>query len=406
VIPPDAYRGTSPIASIVDAYSDPVYDPTQHRLQFLGGGHGDGSCNAIVGLDLATLKYELTAAPTPSTAYPPGYLVQTPYVYPSGLPLAWFHTAAQLTDSQDTPFAAPFSAPIQTHQYGSQAVRAKKGVAREIHYFYSQYKVFDLDAGAWTQAHEQGADFIAQRVAAQAELQSPGLGANIGPATPLQQGTMAVYDDVTDAFFVTLIPGDAGGGWRNFFFRYEPATQKVTKIYRPEVPCRESMTWLRAGRWIYGITSPYSIPYPGMTLNTGFRFNIDTEVTEYFKITGDVVSFNIGSEQEAAPGFYDVEHDTIYSWNHNAADRAGLYELTPSDLGKSGGAGTAADPWVWPQTHVLLGGTPPAEVAYHYNGLYYLADWQVMVVLSRWQPAHFQVATGELEGRPEASSRP
>jgi hypothetical protein len=366
---------------MVDAYSDPTFDPTTHRLHFLGGGHGDGTCNAIVTLALDTLTYSLTAPPTPSTAYPPSYLQSTTPSYPSGLPLSWFHTDAELSDPADKPYAAPVSAPLSTHQYGGQAVRYKSGGPHEIQWFYLQHKVFDLEAKQWTNAHEQGLDFISQRVGTQANAQVQDLGTNIGPTVPLQQGTMALYDDVTDSYFITLVPGDAGGGWRTFFFRYDPAGQTVPKIYRPEVPCREDMGWVRAGRWIYGITSPFSVAYPNETLNMGFRFNIDTEAVEYFNVTGDVVSFQTGVSQEAAPMWFDSSLNAFYTWNHNAQDRSGVYELREQDLGQHGGSGTAADPYLWPQQRIELSGTPPSQVTYRYNGAIYIPDWDVMVVM-------------------------
>jgi hypothetical protein len=379
LIPPDAYRGTAPIAAIVDAYGDPAVDPLARAMHFYGGGHGDGTCNAIVSLDLRTLRYTLTDPPTPSSAYPPDYLVSG-YRYPSGLGLDWFRTRAQLTDPRDLPYAAPVSKPVSTHQYGSLSVRAKRGVPREMHGFYAQYKVFDLTSRTWTDAHEKGQAALAAKVAAQSNRQFPGLGANIGPSVPLQQGTMALYDDVTDSFFVTLIAGDAGGGWRNYFFRYEPSTQAVTKVFRPGIPCRESMGWLKVGRWVYGFTSAY-LPYPNQTIDRGFRFNIDSEAIEYFRLTGAVVSFRTAPTQEAAPTWYDASTGKIYSWNHQGADRGALYELSLSALGGAGGRGTVDDPWQWTQTRVELSGTPPANVSYRYHSPFFVPGWNVVVVM-------------------------
>ena len=94
-VPPDDYLGTDPLGAIVDAYGDPAVG-NSGRLYFYGGGHGDGTCNAVVELDPAEFSYRLVGDPTPASAYPPGYLESgaTP-TYPSGLPFSgWFLPAA------------------------------------------------------------------------------------------------------------------------------------------------------------------------------------------------------------------------------------------------------------------------------------------------------------------------
>jgi hypothetical protein len=289
-------------------------------------------------------------------------------------------------DPADAAFAAPFSSPRQTHEYGAQAVRNKPGVPKQIYWFYGAHKVYDFGTQMWTNRHELGQDYIVQKLATRCNIVSPGLGTNIGPTVTLQQGTMAIYDVVTDKFYITLVPGDAGGGWRNFFFCYDPAADTVPSIHRPQQPCRESMTWVQAGRYIYGITSPYSVPYPNAENRVGFRFHIDNQTFEYFILTGNFATYqqSAGSGaggQEAVPYLHDSTRNTLVGWSHNAVDRGNLYELNLASFGSHGGTGTYADPFIWPQSKIALNGTPPSNVSYKYNAFWHMPTWGVYIFL-------------------------
>lgn len=370
------WPGTNSTASIVDAYGDPVIDGTD--IYHNGGGHGDGFWNGILKSSMQTLGMSVEIAAAPGSCYPAGFPSAN---WPSGRAVDWLRTLAQHNPA-DVAYAAPFSSPRQSHEYGAQAVRNKAGVPKQIYWFYGFHKIYDFSSQMWTNRHELGIDYITQKVAARCNIVQAGLGANIGPTVSLQQGTMALYDVVTDKFYVTLIPGDAGGGYRNFFFCYDPAADTVPSIHRPEQPCRESMTWVQAGRYIYGITSPYSVPYPNSTQSKGFRFHIDNQTFEYFTVTGSVPSFAAdgGTQQEATPYWWDSGTNKLHGWNHNATDRAGIYTLDIGAFGGSGGTGTYADPYLWPQTRTTLAGTPPSSVSYKYNGVHFVAAWGLAVV--------------------------
>jgi hypothetical protein len=373
------WPGTAALGSIIDAFGDPVIDGED--IYFNGGGHGDGYWNGIMKVGMETLSMSVQQVATPGFCYPVGF--PTTNNWPSGQGVDWMRTAAQHAPA-DLAFAAPFSAPRQTHEYGAQAVRNKPGVQKQIIWFYNAHKIYDFGTGTWTNRHESSTSFVTQRVATQADIQSPGLGTNIGPTVSLQQGTMAVYDDVTDKFFVTMVPGDGGGGWRNFFFKWDPATDTCPQIYRPTVPCRESMVWVKAGRHIFGIVSPYSVAYPSFSVYKGFRFNIDTEVIDYFDVTGNIPAFeaSLAPEwvQEAVPYTYDSTRNMLVGWSHNQADRGNLYELPLSTFGTAGGTGTSADPYLWPQAKVAISNPPANPVSFRYNGLFYIQKWGVFVV--------------------------
>jgi hypothetical protein len=372
------WPGTNSIGSIVDAFGDPVIDGT--NIYHNGGGHGDGFWNGILKSDMRTLGMSVEIAAAPGTCYPAGFPNAN---WPSGRDVDWMRTLSQHSPA-DVAFAAPFSSPRQTHEYGGQAVRNKPGVPKQIYWFYNAHKVYDFDSQMWTNRHELGQDYITQKVAARCDIVSPGLGTHIGPTVNLQQGTMALYDVVTDKFYVTLIPGDGGGGWRNFFFCYDPSADTVPSIHRPQQPCRESMVWVQAGRYIYGITSPYSVPYPNYTQSEGFRFHIDNQTLEYFTVTGDVASFAAsgsgGAMQEATPYWHDSNTNKLHGWNHKPSDRAGIYTLDVATFGTHGGTGTFTDKYLWPQTRTTLAGTPPSSVSFKYNGVHFIPAWGGAVV--------------------------
>lgn len=386
IIPGSGYRGTDPIGAVLSAYSGYYYDKTTKKIYFWGGGHGDSSVNAVVVLDLATLIFSLYNAPTETSAYPPNYITgANNYKYPSGLDMpGGFQLLSQLTNPVDQPYAASIKKPYAKHTYQG-ALRNKPGVDKEIHNFWSWYLRFNITTNTWATEYEQGYDYISQKVAVQASIQVPynsstgaaPLGDRIGKDQGLFQGTCAVYDDVTDKFFVTL----CGGNDRDWFFRFNPVDLSVEKCFFPAVKCREAMAWFIVGRYVYGITSPYSVAYPTMQYTTGFRFNIDTEAIDYFTLTGSTISFTYGVLQESAPHWYDSNSGKVFGWNHNSGDKNGIYEMSLSALGTSGGSGTAGDPWLWPVTRNSATNAP-SDVSYRYSlDVIPIPDWGVTVVM-------------------------
>lgn len=360
-IPPDAYNGSNPISALVDAYSDPALDPTTMKAYFYGGGHGNGTCNAIVEFDLRALAYRLAMAPTPVSAYPPSYRANGanqpgPLVYPSGAKPGYF--SSTLTDPADVAYKAPFDARPSTHQYAAHAVR--QGV---ISYFYAAYGEFDIAAKKW---QALGADpFGPQLFAIKAEYND----------LPLQQGTVAIYDEKTDRFFVTLNPGDGGGNWRNHLMRVAPGTRKIEAL--TELQMNNSISVVRVDRHLYGFTKT---GYPLVTMNQGWRFDMDTGAVAYFELTGSSVTFSDSLAQETVPAFFHAGRGTIYRWNYEAATVGGFDEV---NLTPTGGTGTMQDRYRLTQTRVAAGGKAPENTLYVYRRLFFDPATRIAMVLPR-----------------------
>lgn len=135
-----------------DAYSNPVFDYAGKAFYLSGGGHTDGSVNAVFKLDAATLKYSIVVPPTPPSAYPPAFTApNSPVVYPSGAANGFFQTTATLKDSADLPYAAPFAAPGVSHTYSALSFAAGKlllhyGPVREADVVSGNWSYLDKDA--------------------------------------------------------------------------------------------------------------------------------------------------------------------------------------------------------------------------------------------------------------------
>ncbi|APR74732.1 Hypothetical protein A7982_00078 [Minicystis rosea] len=364
-IPAQGYNGTGPISSIVDAYADPELDPETMKAYFFGGGHGDGTCNAVLEFDLHALKWRLAMDPTPVSAYPPSYAADGPgtapgpLVYPSGLAPGYF--SSTVTDPLDLPYKAPFDARPSTHQYAAHAIR--KGV---ISYFYLGYAELDIAAKKWS--HFDANPFGPQLLA---------IDFHYGDV-PLQQGTVALYDDVTDRFFVTLNPGDAGGGWRSHLMRIQPETLEI-ETPMTEVPMTNSISLVKVDRWIYGFNKKNA--EGGTTsMDDGWRYNIDSQAVEYLVVEGDPAIFTESTTQETVPAFLHTKQHKIYRWNYRMQDLNAMFEL---DLEPTGGTGTKTDPWRLAQKRTVMAGSPPQNSAYVYRRLYFDALTGLAMVLPR-----------------------
>jgi hypothetical protein len=369
------YRGTSPLAAIVNAFCDPAFDPVGSAQYFYGGGHGDGDCNAVCKFDHQTLQWSLVGRPTPPSSFLPEYMRTNGAIhYPSGRFFngglvtppgegGWFLPAEQLPDPRDEPYRAPALARVSTHMYSAAAFRGSR-----IHYFYLTYGEFDVSTGQWT---GQGVDLGRQLLAFRPQYN----------AFPLQQGTVALYDELTDRFFVTLCPGDNGGGWRSAVMVFNPLTRQIESVHetnsRTYGLVGNSVNVCRVGRDLYVFTKAGAFGGP-ITMNGGFIFNMDSREFRRFILVGEVAgsTYPFSATQETIPSFYDGK--AIRRWNYAPEFRGKVLTV---DLSPLSGLGTPADPLVLRQTETLIDGAPPERPVFVYSRLAYHAGAQCALVI-------------------------
>jgi hypothetical protein len=354
-IPQGAYRGSNAIDAIVDAYCDPAHDAGEGAQYFFGGGHSDGTCNAVCKFDHQALAWSLVGQPTPPSVYLPGYPSSSGVTYPSGVAFSgrWFLSAAELSDPRDLPYAAPALARVSTHMYAAAARRGTR-----VHYFYGAYGEFDTSTGKWM---GREVDLGAQLLRFRPQYN----------AVPLQQGTVAFYDAVTDRFFVTLNPGDSGGGWRSGIIVFDPTTRSIEAIHETNestyglIP--NSMNICQVGRNLYCFTKLGRSTEP-QVMNQGFMFNMDTKLFKRFSITGDMAgsTYPPSQFQEGIPSFYDGT--AIRRWNYAPDHRSKIYSVNPAP---TGGSGSPSDPYVLQQSVRTVGGVAPAQTKLVYSRFVY-----------------------------------
>ncbi len=370
-IPSGAYRGTNPLAAIVNAYGDPAHDTMAGAQYFYGGGHGDGTCNAVCAFSHQTLGWRLIGRPTEPAVYLPNYLRTSEAVYyPSGryfgggsttkgFPLpgegGWFLAAADLPARMDSPHRAAALARVSTHMYAAAALRGQV-----VHYFYDTYAEFDTGSGTWT---GQGVDLGQQLLGFRRQYGAP----------RLQQGTVAIYDEVTDRFFITLNPGDAGGGWRSGIIVFDPVSRRIEAIHETNAASYglvlNSVNLCHVGRDLYVFTKQGNYGQPQL-MNQGFVFNLDTRSFRSFVLTGDTQgsTYPFSNTQETIPSWYDGQ--AIRRWNHAAAFRDRIYSVALTPLQ---GSGTPKDPVVLRQTARTAAWPKGVEPLFVYKRLVYHA---------------------------------
>lgn len=347
-IPAGAYQGNFPFEAIVDAFSDGTYDPVTRSAFLEGGGHNDGSCNAVVKIDTRTLEYSLACAPTPPSKYPPSYYnggnpQPGPLIYPSGYGSPGLsHFRNDLTDPLDTPYNTPYARKT-SHMYTASCVRS--GV---VYYFYGNYAEFNSNNGIWNNVdgadEDWGNQFLAENT-------------NFGSAM-FQHGCCAVYDTVTDRAFVTFTPGDTAGGWRSHICKINLATRTIEDFIQisnaANYPLLSESQIYQVGRKIWVFMNTPSGAYK--TTDTGAIYDIDTGGVEYFNMTGDATVYS-GSNIETIPAV--IHGGYIYKWLYNTiGDRDYFYKasLTPVS-----GVGTKADPYILTQTKTATANAAPTN---------------------------------------------
>jgi hypothetical protein len=361
----DRYYGSNPVGSVRDAYSNPLFDAIGKTYYLAGGGHNDGSLNAVFKFDAATLSYGIAVPPTPPTAYPPAFnTTQAAIVYPSGATTGWFQSAATLTDPRDLPYAAPFPARRAMHAYSGMTFRDGKIS------FYYQSIVGDADVinHTWTNLRPQ-------TYGAQLNAYSASLGT---PDQYLQDGLAAATDPVTGKGWVSLNSGSAGINARGHMLRIEPSTQTIERIIGAPNVSWGGPSLAFVGRELYGVTSRQSPGNPNIRLaDSGFHLDtrLDAPTAVAFTITGDVPSWSGSSpRQETVPIFSDDV--AVWMWNYVSEPNA-FYRL---DLTPISGAGTGANPHVLRSTRIALEASaiPPTALTYKLD---YIREWGVVMIL-------------------------
>lgn len=378
-ITPAAYRGTDPFANMVDAYCDMCQAP-DGMIYIYGGGHGDGTCNAVVKCNPADFSYTVVGPPTPPSVYLADYPSPSAIYYPSGLQFSgWFLPSSILTDPADSAYVAPELARVATHMYG-----AAVATGDAVHYTYLSYGAFNTTTGEWS---GRTVDLGAQLNAIFSNYGTP----------PLQIRTMGVYDPVTELIFLTFIPGTDGGGWRDGIIVFDPATSTILSTNEGGATFGVTKDWVDlkiVGRKLYVFTNTGTDPGP-FTMNQGYICDLDdlatktgrnalaAPTTKAFTITGDTAGgvYSSSSGKDSIPSFYDGTN--IWRWNYGA----NLNKLYKVDLTPVSGDGSVASPWVLQQTERTISGTitgpTGAEVWFVYSRLFWHEPAGCAIVIPR-----------------------
>ncbi|MDC3962586.1 hypothetical protein [Polyangium jinanense] len=359
--PNAGYVGSAPIDAVRDAYCNPVFDHAGKAFYLFGGGHSDGSVNAVFKLDAATLKYSIVVPPTPPSAYPPAYTApNSPIVYPSGATNGFFQTAETLTDPADLPYAAPFAAPASSHTYSAMSFVDGKMI---LHY--GPVRVADVVSGKWTSLEK--------------DVYGPQL-VKFNPnyfEVVLQAGTRTANDPATGKAWTTLIAGDAGLNWRNRVLEMDPATRTIENVVDAKWEVSGSSSIVIGGPYVYVFTPTNS--NGTSTATRGWRIDKATRAVEHLTLTGDLPSWpQISPKQEGIPVFYDGAKMNF--WNYSVeADLDAFFRV---DLEPKSGAGTEAEPYVLSSTREARppSGMPSPALTYE---LTYIAEWGVVLFLPK-----------------------
>ena len=353
------------IESIRDAYCQPVFDASANTFYLFGGGHQDGSCNAVAAFTASTLEYSVAVAATPPSKYPSSYTqANSPVIYPSGSNSGFFQSTATLTDPADIALAAPFAAPTSTHTYDALTVSDGK---LQRHYG-PMFAEADLTAGNWS--YVAATPYSAQFFAQSTNYANTYLGIN----------SCCHYDSATGKVWSTFQPGDNAPSWRSHLIRIDPTTHTVDTYIQLAsgagvgLDGRESLC--HSGRYLYCFGA--STVGAQAVVNRAWRLNMDTQELIFYSLTGATAAWTNGAaSQECCPSFHNGTYG--YLWTYSA-DVDALYRVDFDT--HSSGAGTFASPYVIGSTRVTLSASGIGAVAKTYR-LDYVPEWSVVMLLPR-----------------------
>jgi hypothetical protein len=279
--------------------------------------------------------------------------------YPSGQPVAgfWRTVAEGLDPVLDAAYIAPRVARVVTHMYAAAAFRGTK-----CHYFYLTYGEADVVSGTWS------------GVGVSLNNQLQAIFTNYGN-TSISPSIRAIYDDVTDRFFVTM-PAE---GWRNGIYVFNPNTRQIVSTHDSVFGALiEETPLVKIGRKLYGFRRIQPSGFSGpQNLNQGFIVDMDQMAAatgrnnmagQAFTLAGDTAGtiYSPSPTQETIPCYWDGV--AIRRWNYSAAERQNIYSV---NITPESGAGTVGNPFVLRQTRTVLAGTAPSNPTFIYSRLVY-----------------------------------
>lgn len=336
------YLGSNPIASIMSAFTSPAYDYEGMVAYLYGGGHNDGSYNGWIKYDIRTGQHSVAIQPTPPSKYPPSFVTpNTLIAYPSGATDRGYVFLDNLTDPTDVQYNAPVRAPLAFHAYGQLTYRVSPSSGPTLSMLYGPVADASLTTGnytyvsSWTYATQLGA-----------------IGLN---EAFIDHDTFAHHDEVTGLCFLTLTPGDSGGGVRNHIAVINPETHTIVSVHPVEFSLGNYPSFCAFGRKVLAFGS-------NTNQNKIVAFDMDTRTLSYYTVGGAAIT--------AAP-FLPVVcawggGNTVYRWNWSV-ELNSIYTL---DMTPTGGAGTFASPYTVLHTKRTLSGmsvTPNYQYKLYYN---------------------------------------
>jgi hypothetical protein len=375
-MPAGAYIGTNPIGAIVDAYCDPatgVIGGVPYQF-FYGGGHGDGSNNAVVRMNWETLTYSMAALPTPPDKYPRDYGVDRllPGNSPPGSPTQpgplRYANGATPGYFDPNPVHGAYSAPAlarpSSHMYDTAVL-----VNGKIHYHYANDAVFNTATGLWETVNS--ANFGAQLNAISTSLANSGFNTQ----------SSFKYDAATGKIWGTLVPGD-GPGSRYHMVRIDAATRIIEAVIGVGTQMiGNGSTLVQVGRWLYSFKAEQTAYDQPATFNAGFRILLDSPYTvEAIACTGVLApAIAVGVGTEVLPSTYDAVTNRIVRCNYYSASNV-IYEINPTPVS---GAGTFGDPRLLTQTSRTLSNSLGSPGQYPYSRAFFYPNTRVLCFLPR-----------------------
>lgn len=388
-VPADTYWGTNPYGAIITAYCDPANDPASNKQRFFGGGHGDGRMNGIVEFDWNTLQWRLEFAPTPSAKRPPLYVSDGNVQYPSGANGNGYFLPSPPLSGEDASYGTPL-ARVSTHMYQAAVLNSNSGT---IHYFYGLYGEYSTITRSWSDS-ARALNVVGSPATIRRQLfaADPQLGLATPEQSNLSTGASAIFDEVTDRFFVTLNSGDYASDFFHGFCVFNPYTRVVESVHNGGYPVagwywRVSTLPIKVGRKIFAFVEQAANYLQPIVMNRGVIFDMDTKAFQFFTLDGGTTAedntmpgYNAeGSSAETIPGCYDGTH--IHRWNYNeAAKRGTLLSMGTTPIS---GTGSVGDPFVMPQTKRTLTGTPPSVTNYVYKRMIYLENAKCLALIPK-----------------------